>query len=229
MLTKFISIASEMGYINALLYGINRMMHKFGKKECIHRYILVAQPVANKPILPERFGRSIVVHKIKRNDKQLLSALPPKNNILEYRYKQNAICLGAFKDDKVIGCIWLCLSPYNEDEVRCRFIPLPHGKAAWDFDVYINPNQRSGFAFARMWDSANAYMRSQGIEWTYSRISAFNRTSLTSHNSLGAKRLGNATFFRIGNWQLMIATLAPYVHLSTSPSSIPEIPLQIQT
>src|SRR3546814_8400271 len=100
---------------------------------------------------------------------------------LAYRAAQGAVCLGAFKNDAIIGCLWLCLSSYVEDEVRCRYQPAPAGEASWDFDVYVVPAQRSGPAFGRLRDEANAFLRQQGVACSWSRISAFNPASLASH------------------------------------------------
>jgi hypothetical protein len=83
-----------------------------------------------------------------------------------------------------------------------------------------------GPAFARLWDSANAYLRERGIIWTMSRISTFNMASVASHRRLRAHFLGSAVFVRGRSWQLMLATIAPFLHLGLGPRRYPEIRLR---
>ena len=120
-------------------------------------------------------------------------------------------------------CLWLCLGPYDEDEVRCRFVCEPEENTVWDFDVYVCPEARAGFVFARLWDEANAFLGKRGIAWSISRISAFNPGSLASHAGLGARRTAAATYLKLGRWQIMVADVPPYVHLSTDPVSVPRL------
>src|SRR3546814_8281998 len=102
------------------------------------RYHLVAQPVAAKPLLPAGRGRSIAVRRLDPRD-PLLLALPLEETVLAYRAAQGALCFGAFKQDEIIGCLWLCLSGYEEDEVRSCYRLAPAGTASWAFDVYLAP------------------------------------------------------------------------------------------
>lgn len=135
--------------------------------------------------------------------------------MLDYRFRQGAVCLGAVLDGRVIGCLWLCLGAYDEDEVRCRYVRVPEGVASWDFDVYVHPDHRTGFAFGRLWDAANALLRENGARWSASRISAFNTASLKSHAALGARPVGRATFLRMGTrLQVMVSDLSPRVNIS---------------
>lgn len=190
----------------------------------LHRYLFVAQPVPEQAVLPPRRGRSITVRRVDAEDPVLLS-LPLDRAVLSYRAGQEAICFGAFKNDEIIGCLWLCLSSYEEDEVRCRYLPLPPRKASWDFDVYVKPEHRSGLGFARLWDEAHAFLRDRGVVCSWSRISAFNPGSLSSHARLGAEVVGRATFFRFGSCQLMVASMPPYRHLSLRRKDVPSISL----
>jgi hypothetical protein len=152
-----------------------------------------------------------------------LAGLPLTPAVLDYRFGQGAVCFGAFKGGAIIGCLWLCLGPYLEDEVRCRFVPRD---ASWDFDVYLHPEHRVGFGFARLWDEANAYLRARGLAWSISRISVLNTKSLAAHDKLGIRTLGTATFAKLGALQVMLATLAPFIHLSLSPASAPTLVLR---
>jgi hypothetical protein len=224
LLGKLRGLVRELGASGALCYVVSRIGARSGGWLSLHSYLFVAQPVADGPLLPPRLGRSIVVRRLDPQDAALLS-LPLNRAVLAYRAGQGAICFGAFKQDEIIGCLWLCLSPYDEDEVRCRYQPLPAGKASWDFDVYVHPEHRSGLGFARLWDEANAFLRGQGIACSWSRISAFNPGSLAAHARLGARIAGRATFFRLGRCQIMRASLPPYRHLSFRQSSRPILSL----
>lgn len=215
----------ELGLSGTLCYALQRAGAKSGGLLAVHRYHLVAQPVAAAPLLPARRGRSIAVRRLDPCDPALL-ALPLDESVLAYRAAQGALCFGAFKQDEIIGCLWLCLSGYDEDEVRCRYQPAPAGKASWDFDVYLAPAHRSGLGFARLWDEANAFLRQRGVAFSWSRISAFNPASLTSHARLGARVAGQATFLRLGPCQLMIASLPPRWHLSFRKNSRPSLSLR---
>ena len=53
------------------------------------------------------------------------------------------------------GFLWLQIPRYVEDEVRCVYEMEPAGAAAWDYDVYVEPDFRFGKAFVRLWDAAH--------------------------------------------------------------------------
>src|SRR3546814_13922798 len=91
----------------------------------------------------------------------------------DLRAAQGALCFGAFKQDEIIGCLWLCLSGYEEDEVRCCYRLAPAGKASWDFAVYLAPAPRRGLGFAPLWHQANASLAPPAAAFTSSRFSAF--------------------------------------------------------
>ncbi len=221
---KMAGLFRDLGAVGALCYVLYRLCARTGGFAALHRYLLVVQPVPAAPLLPARRGRSIAVRRIDPRD-AALRRLPLDEKVLNYRAGQGAVCFGAFKDGELIGCLWLCLGPYEEDEVRCRFHPLPQGRASWDFDVYLDPRHRSGLGFARLWDTANAFLRERGVLCSWSRISAFNPASLAAHARLGATVTGRATFFRLGPCQLMAASLPPYLHLSLGRQSRPDLRL----
>lgn len=224
MIGKFVNLYGELGPLDAVLWGINRLLENIRIPGRIVRYYFVAQPVAKQAFLPARRGRSIEVRMVPPGD-PALCRLPLTDAVLKYRFDQNAVCFGAFQDEAVVGCLWLCLGSYDEDEVRCTFLLEPAGKTAWDFDVYVVPEARGGFTFLRMWDTANAYLRELGVDWSLSRISAFNPASLGSHRNLGARRIASALFLRVGNLQLMVSRSRPCLHLSVSADSVPALTL----
>lgn len=224
MFGKFRNLLRELGPFGTLGYLVYRLCAWTGGWAALHSYLFVAQPVPASTLLSGKRGQSIRVMRLDPVDPILLS-LPLGEPVLRYRATQNAICFAAFKGQEIIGCLWICLTPYEEDEVRCRYHPEPAGCASWDFDVFLVPHHRNGLGFARLWDTANNFLREQGVSVSWSRISAFNPTSIASHSRLGARIMSRATFLRLGRCQLMIASATPYFHLSWRQSDIPDIHL----
>lgn len=227
ILSKLRSLVAELGPVGACAYTLHRALLKIGGG--FYLYYFVAQPVGKIPLLTKGRGQSITVRQIDFDRAWHFGDLPLTPAVVSFRQKQGSVCLGAFNKKDVVGCLWLCLGPYQEDEVRCRMVPAPPGKVSWDFDVYVRPENRLGPVFARLWEAANQYLGQHGISWSVSRISAANRKSLAAHGRLGAKRIGGALFLRIGSWQLFISSLRPFVHLSLRPTSVPAVVVQAPT
>lgn len=219
MLTSF----RELGLAAGTLYALARMLAVgSGGRVRLHAYHLVAQPVGDIPILPPRRGRGIEVREIGLNEAVALPVERPRT-VIEARFRQGARCLMASADGRFLGFLWFLVGPYEEDEVRCRFVPGPQGMASWDFDVFVESSARLGFAFARLWGEANRVLSRLGVEWSISRVSAFNPGSLLSHRRLGLVRVATAVFVGAGPVQLMVATIRPYVHLSLRATSRPTL------
>jgi hypothetical protein len=223
----FRELAHNLGWLNGCLYAVDWLLSKWLKGYFrLYRYYLVAQPVCETPLLPPGRGKKIEIRLIDETD-IVTRQFPRPQEVIQSRFRQGAKCLVAFKEGKFIGYLWLLSGTYYEDEVRAAFSPLPKTTTVWDFDVYIAPESRIGFAFPRLWDEANRFLADNGVKWSCSRISAFNAGSINSHARLGTRILNTATFLCAGRLQLMIATGAPYFHLSFRPDSRPTI--QIDT
>jgi hypothetical protein len=213
------------GWLNTSLFALNKLFGIVSKGSVrIYRYYLIAQPVTKASLLPPGRGRKIEIRVIHSQD-EITRQFPRPAAAIEARFKQGAKCLVAFKEGQFIGFLWLLLGSYQEDEVRALFTPLPLNHAAWDFDVYVGPNFRLGLAFPRLWDEANRFLTENDIQWSCSRISAFNSGSLGAHAHLGTIPLGSTIFFCAGRWQLTFASISPYFHLSLNPQSFPEFSL----
>lgn len=214
MLTKIKRLIGELGAINAFLYMVHVLLSKpTGHWARIERFLLVSQPVPPSPRLPAGRSKGVEVRRLAPGD-EWLAQIPRPPEVISARYAQGAICLALVKTGKVQGYIWLIEGGYEEDVARVLFLLPASGKAAWDFDVYVAPEYRLGFTFARLWDAADAYLRERGVNWSMSRISMFNAESLNSHGRLGAKALGSATFLIVGPFQFMVSGLPPHIHLS---------------
>lgn len=211
----------ELGWVNGCAYLLARLLSVVSfNRVALQKYYFVAQPVAHKRWLSLRRGNSIVVQRVLPSD-PVVHAFPRPPAVVAARFAQEGICLAASKDDEFIGFLWLTLGPYQEDEVRCRYIPLPENHTAWDFDVFLHPEHRIGIAFLKLWDEANAFLAARGVAWSLSRISAFNGNSINSHGKMGARRIGAAVFLSIGGWQLSCASVSPRVFFSTSRDRFP--------
>jgi hypothetical protein len=139
------------------------------------------------------------------------------------RLAGGALCFVALRENRIIGHLWVTRSAYREPVHRAEFAPRPPDRTAWDFDMWIDPAERLGLAFARLWDRCNSYLREQGVTWTCSRVSAFNPESLQAHARLGMRVMHSLLYFGAGQVELLIADVAPFVALSFSPRTFPVI------
>lgn len=214
----------QLGWLDGSLYLLAATLERLTRGRArVHKYCFVAQAVGEARLAGRR-GSAIEVREIGPAD-PLLSEFPRPPQVMPYRFSQGAVCLAAFKHGQCAGFLWMVLGPYAEDEVRCRYVPLPEGEACWDFDLYVYPEHRGGLVFARLWDEANRYLAARNVRWSLSRISAFNAGSLQSHRRMGAKPLGSAIFFCAGSWQVFAGTMAPYVRVSRRPDAFPTLAL----
>ena len=211
--------------MNGSLCALARALEvTLGDRVRIHKYYFVAQPVPKRCWLPPHRGQSFEIRRIAESD-PVIGQFPRPDWVTHYRFNQGAVCFAALTAGTLVGFLWLTLGAYQEDEVRCRYIPLPLGKSAWDFDVLVAPKHRNGIAFLKLWDEANRFLSAQQIQWSLSRISAFNSGSILSHARMGAQRMGTATFISIGSWQIAVSTVRPHFHLSTRADSFPTFAL----
>jgi hypothetical protein len=218
----------QWGWFNLGLFVLNRIIVTLsGGSWRLYRYHLIAQPVPSAALLPSGRGKKIEIRLIDEQD-EVIGQFPRPAEAIRERFRQGAKCLVAFKEGQFVGFLWLLLGSYQEDEVRARYTPLPKERAAWDFDVYVEPDFRLGFTFLRLWDEANKFLVGHGISWSCSRISAFNTGSLNAHAHLGTLSLGSAIFFYAGRWQITLASIPPYFHLSSYSGSFPEFRLDTQ-
>jgi len=218
ILNKLNTLWQELGPINAPLYLLHKVLSvPTGGRAKVERFIFVAQPIHDSPQLPPGKAATATAKQINPGD-PLLCQCPRPAEVIADRYAQGAICLAIVKNDVLQAFIWLIHKHYDEDVARVRFVLPPSGKAVWDFDVYVAPAYRLGYTFLKLWDTANAHLRENGVRWSLSRISAFNAGSLSSHSKLGARPIGSATFIIAGPLQIMTSSLSPKFHISFEKS-----------
>jgi hypothetical protein len=147
-------------------------------------------------------------------------AVPAK--VVAARFAQGAQCLVATAGNgQIAGYLWLVIGPYEEDEVRARFVPHPQPTTAWDFDVTVLPHFRMGRLFSYLWARAGVDLAARGVTHTVSRISAFNAASMSAHRRMGASTVGCAAFLRLGRWQIMRSSVPPRWHVSRHDNQRP--------
>jgi len=203
----------EFGFFAGLLYSADRVLQRLSPNLRLYVYELLAQPIPEAPLLPPRLSKGLEMREIRDGDAEV-AHMPARPDIKELRFKQNAICLGAFRKGQLIGYIWFCFHAYEEDEVGCTFV-LPEGnQAVFDFDLYVFPEYRMGLGFAGIWNGANEFLRRRGVQVSYSRLTRFNLASRRAHQQLGARRVGRMLVLQAWHVELMVATVPPYVHLS---------------
>lgn len=219
---KFRNLASDLGLWGASLYGFDRLANRLRLPIRIRSYLIVAQPVPDRPWLSPGRGHQFTLRPIGPSD-PALEEMPLDAETRAFRFEQGARCYGLFKGDTLAAYLWFQFGTYREDEVRCDFEPQPDSITAWDFDVYVRPEFRLGRAFLRLWDLANAELAARGIQYSVSRISAFNLASIRSHRRLGATVIGRADFLTLGRMQVLRSNLSPRFHISLGARSRPRV------
>ena len=218
MLERLTSPLKEFGWLAGFAYLVDRALNSISTRFRLRVCEIMVQPVTDKPLLTPALAKQLELRELKRGDPEVaLMPVPPE--IKQFRFAQNAICLGVFKRMEFIGYVWFCFGRYDEDEVRCTFELSPPGQSVFDFDLFLFPEHRMGLGFAGTWHFANAYLRSRGIEYTFSRVNRFNLPSRRAHKHLGAKQVGRASFLQLGTIELMVGTIYPFVHLSLVPAN----------
>jgi len=213
--------------VDEVLYAINRLFRFVsGDRWRIVKYFLVVQPIRADTESSMR-SRETVIVSLAGPRHPMVGVFPRPPEVIQHRFAKGATCFVAVAKDEFTGFLWLAWKEYEEDEIRCIYRFTDPSRSVWDFDVHVEPRYRMSRTFVRLWQAANRYLAPQGIEWSFSRISAFNRGSLAAHARLGARKLHSALFFCFGNIQLSFFTLRPFVHFSASPRNTPIICLDV--
>ena len=226
---KIINNFHQLGAIEGGWYCLAVFLRKTSRDHIkLFRYIFVAQPIPNSPSTFLRPTSKIDVGFVTLND-PLVGAFPPPYKVIKKRFDDGNICIAAKNEGRFAGYIWIANDRYDEDEVRCRYQLGVQNNSVWDFDVYVHPEYRLGRCLARLWDFTSAYLTHTGKKWSFSRIAASNLGSMRSHRRLGIRTLFTASFFCIGDFQLMLSLHKPFIHISFSSSQIPTLYFDIRS
>lgn len=216
MFKRLQQLSRDIGVGNAALYVAARLASRLsGRRLQLRKYYLTAQPVATTELTPPRRGRAIVVDEASPIEVRTTAFGRPAAAI-EHRLQHGARCLLARKDGELLGFQWVATRDYPEDEVRCLYRLDPEDRCAWDFDIFVQPHARTQPVFLRLWDRCNALLREAGVEYSLSRIDAFNSVSRRSHARLGAQQVGWAVFITFASAQLAAFSSRPWLHASLS-------------
>jgi hypothetical protein len=211
VLTRLLSPFREFGWFAGLTYAVDRLLQRLSPSLRLYFYELLVQPIPDQPLLPSRLAKGLEMREIPEGAPEI-ALMPARPDIKESRFRQNAICLGAYQKNQFIGYIWFCFHAYEEDEVRCTFV-LPEG-AVFDFDLFLFPGHRLGLGFIGIWNGANEFLRNRKVKCSFSRLTRFNLASRRAHLQLGARCVGRVFVLRLWQVEFMIATVRPFAHIS---------------
>ncbi len=218
MISKLVEPFRQFGVVAGLLYAIDRVLNKISDNLRLRYYELLLQPIQAQPLIPTAMAQRFKLREIREGDPEV-ALMPARTDIKQARFRQGAICLGAFDKERLAGYIWFCCREYEEDEVRCTFVLTPEDSSVFDFDLYIFPEYRMGLAFMAIWNGANEFLCKRGIARSYSRLTRYNLPSRRAHRRLGAAPIAYTCFLQIGSIEVMVATLFPFIDVTLRRSS----------
>lgn len=208
------STVAQLGWRWAVLYALHVGLRSvLGRRVAIVPYLLYAQPTGTDAYAGVRDDDATRIERV-GPDADVVSAFPRPPAVLAERFASGAQCHVARVRGRFAGYLWIDRHDHDEDEVRCRYRLPVDGCGAWDFDVYVEPDFRIGRTLARLWKAVDGALAAEGVQWTFSRISAFNRMSIATHERLGARRVGRIVFVVAGGAQFTVLDTPPYLHLS---------------
>lgn len=192
---------TDYGFMVYFAHGLQRLLSHVTKKISIQCVYLYAVPVEqNRKIkLPQSLKINYTVTLL-HQDHEMLRVFPVSSQTIAYRFQQNAVCLVVLKKNEPIGCFWLIMGIYQEDQMFLDIHMSP--ESAWDFALWVQEEHRLSPAFAILWETALDYLGGYGIRWIYSRITSTNNLSVQVHNGLGGRILSKILFVRMGNWEI---------------------------
>lgn len=220
-LARYTEFFRKNGFAIGSALLAHRLISKFGGQSGLFWYKFYRQPLDSALAHP-RSDSKLIFTWLDHYDK-LLDALPRPLTNIESRFTQNVLCLAAIRNEQLAACAWFGFGEFDEDEVRCTY-SLP-SDAVWDFDIYVFPEYRFSRVFLKMWEEANKVLNSKGYTCSLSRISAYNKHSIRSHEKLGATTVGSAVFLRVRGVQLMLNSRKPFLSLSFTKKQAPRIDL----
>lgn len=216
--SAYLDYCRAHGVAVGLALAVHRLLSGIGESWGLFWYRFYRQPLTTPAA--KRSAGGLDLYWLDQYD-DILHQLPRPLANIKARFAQNVRCLVAVKGGHLIACAWFAFARYDEDEVRCTYL-LPDN-AVWDFDIFVTPEYRMSRVFLKTWQHANDTLAREGYAYSLSRISAFNHKSISAHEKLGAERVGNALFLKLGAVQIMVADRRPRVSISLPRSNAPAI------
>ncbi|GGD75311.1 hypothetical protein [Lacimicrobium alkaliphilum] len=208
VIRKLKNTYQEFGFLVATAYLSHLVLTRLGGSSGLYIYHFYEQALER----PEAQRINGFTFEWLDRYSDFLIVLPRPEEKLKDRFNGSTRCLLGKKNGELASCAWFACGVFDEDEVNYRIRLGP--QQVWDFDVYVIPKYRLGRLFLYTWQRASNDLRTEGYQSTLSRISAYNRTSVTTHEKLGAKCLSTAIFLKIWSFQITVATRIPYLALS---------------
>ena len=229
-LNGFRQRCQELGASAGIIEASDALLRRLKSDWGCPRYYLLAQPVTDEALLPPRRQPRVMVRQLLPGD-AALAQLPRTQEQIADRFASGGICLAAFRPggDALLGFIWLLFGPCREPEHRCVLYPPEAPPCALDVDVYIHAEARGSLVFAQLWQAANQLLLERGVQWSLSRISAFNIRSLRAHQRLGARRVGTLQYLKFGALEVVFASCPPYISWSRPAGRAPSITVRPPT
>lgn len=203
------------GVRDGALYVVHRLLQRVSPRCGLFVYDVTAQAITAKPLLPERWAKNLRYMEIPRDD-PAIDAMPARAEIKRQRFEQGATCLGVYREEQLLGYIWYCFGRYDEDEVRFRYELTDGQRAVFDFDLYILPEYRMGIGFAAVLHSANQYLRSRGVDCSFSRLTRFNLASRRSHSHVGLVTVATTHCLQLGTVEIVLSSTSPHIAITWS-------------
>lgn len=222
MIEKLRSLVDELGWVDAIIYIIDRALGTIKAPVSIARYVLVAQAVPDKPMLPPKRGSSIVVRPLKLAD-DLGSETTLSPALFARRTACGSITFGAFDASGLIGYLSIDLGPHDDEFLPARFVPLPTSLCAWDYDFFVTARLRLGVVYLRIWDSVFEFLRNRGVAWSFSYIASANVRSMKSQLRMGAIPVETFIVARLGRCQVFLRARPPFIQIAGLSGCRPEI------
>lgn len=218
------SSVKDHGFRVTCAYALHNVLQKLGWGD-VHYYGFFSQPLGDAA-LPRAYHAQIIEAP---GPVSHLIGLP--EGVARERCEAGSICVGTYYEDQLIGALWFSSLPFKEDEVDALY-DIADGdkpKYCWDFGVYIDPEWRASRAFAAVWAAGAHAMRDMGYVKSLSRISLYNEASAAAHRRLGAQEFGRAWFIHVGNVQISISNLSPWLHISRKNGPAPVFEMKIKS
>ncbi len=159
MLSKLTALRVELGTVDALLYVVDRALRLLsGSRASLSHIYLMAQHVRNDPLLPNGRGSSIIIREATIDDVEREDWACGRD-VARTRLGLGMVGLLATLHGRCIGYIWISLGVYQDELLPIELVPAPANTSAWSLDLFIHPDHRRSFAFARLWAAVFAQMQ----------------------------------------------------------------------
>lgn len=213
----------RVGFLDATIIAASRVLRRVSAGHCdVTRFYVFSQPLRPNALPQRRRANALTVRAIGADD-PLLGRFPRPRHEIAQRFETGSQCFVVEAGGDILGFMWVHQGIFFDTEVGVYFQTQPANETCWDFDVFVQPAQRGGLAFFRLWEGACGNLSRKGVRWSMSRVFAHNEDSIRSHARLGAYAVASAIQLRLGGYMVTLADCAPRFRLSRGRESAPEL------